>query len=575
VFATVVMLALAAPASGHERAASHSDTRSELAFLEIADTVETVDAAADTAGEGLPVAWCGIERTTDDVEHAAFATSLPQFKVVYAHPSDRPNRFAQWRDALQANVSLIGRFMGAQSGGRKAPRFDMGTSCGPAYVDLQVVALPSGRAAYVDNFPALQSAVRRRLTHSTGDPRNVMVLADTISSAPVGRWSGLGTSYVDERPGSVNASNRGNIFSALFVPDGEPAPGANPDGWWPEGMLHEMTHNLGAVGDSAPHASGYGHCWDGYDLMCYADGPSPRHAMTYPCARIAGVMTQVYDCGGDDYFNVAPAAGTYLAESWNVFDNAYLGGCAAVAPACGGTGAGTVPAPPVATADPVLQGVARLGSTLAADAGRWINAPASYAFQWERGDGATWAAIPGAVGRTHSAGAADLGRRLRVRVIAQNGDGSTAAYSAPSGPVTGDGGGQGPRAGGRTPARATPTRGRTTLKVAAGRGRGRRLGTVAFAVAAGRLKATPSRLRLARGRYELRLCTTAGATASRPRCVHRRLSVRRAGRRRLPALSVPVPTGSRGRASYTVTAVGRPFAARTARRPTAGVLLRG
>ena len=48
-------------------------------------------------------------------------------------------------------------------------------------------------------------------------------------------------------------------------------------------------------------------------------------------------MSQVYDCGGDDYFNVAPAAGTYLADHWNLYDNRFLAACADAAPACGGT----------------------------------------------------------------------------------------------------------------------------------------------------------------------------------------------------------------------------------------------
>ena len=43
--------------------------------------------------------------------------------------------------------------------------------------------------------------------------------------------------------------------------------------------------------------------------------------------------------------------------------------------------------------------------------------------------------------------------------------------------------------------------------------------------------------------------------------------MRRAGRRRLPVLSLTVPLGTDGRASVSVTAVRRLFAARTAARP--------
>ena len=115
--ALLLCLLLAAPAAAHDLGADHSDTRDELAFADIVGTVETVDRAAGTEGEGLPLTWCGTERTTDDPVNAVFPPTTQQFKVVYAYAADRANRFAAWKDALQADVSLIGRFMGAQSGG--------------------------------------------------------------------------------------------------------------------------------------------------------------------------------------------------------------------------------------------------------------------------------------------------------------------------------------------------------------------------------------------------------------------------------------------------------------------------
>ena len=159
--------------------------------------------------------------------------------------------------------------------------------------------------------------------------------------------------------------------------------------------------------------------------MCYRDGPAPRHAMTYPCPRISGVMSQVYDCGGDDYFNVAPASGSYLATHCNLFDNAFLAACTDVAPACGGT---TVPdsnpQPPVSTTQPLVTGAARVGAVLTAAPGGWTNAPTAFQYQWEQGDGLTWIAVPGATGpalrrhrrrrRPAPAGARDRGQRRRV-----------------------------------------------------------------------------------------------------------------------------------------------------------------
>jgi hypothetical protein len=518
--------------------ADHSDSRGELAFADVGGTVETVDRAAGTTGEGLPLTWCGDESAVDDVTHAAYGPDQPQFKLVYAYAADAPDRFAAWKDALQADVSLIGRFMGAQSGGSRTPRFDMGTSCGPEYVDLQVLALPNTRSYYANDLGRLRADVRAQIPSLPGRPRNLVVLADRMSSSPAGYWSGIGQSYATELKGDANRHNGGNLMAVLWVPDAEPAPGPDPSGWWPEGMLHEMTHNLGAVGANAPHATAAGHCSDGHDVMCYRDASTT--VMTYPCAEIPGVMSQVYDCGGDDYFNVAPAAGTYLATHFNVYDNRFLAACGQAAPACGGTTApGSNPQPPVSTSPPLVTGEARVGAVLAAAAGGWSNAPAGFTYQWEQGEGTTWAAVPGATGIEHRVTDDDLGLRLRVRVIAGNGDGSSAAYSVPTA-VVGDG-----RA-------AAPARGRVALRLARRGGRGKRIATVPFRLSGGRLQTAAKHVRLQRGRYRLALCAPSGA-----RCARRTVTVRRRARTRLPALSLAVAAGAAGRVSYTARALRR------------------
>src|SRR5689334_13429306 len=89
------------------------------------------------AATGLPTSWCGTETPVDDTADATFAKTQPQFKVVYVHPADRPDRFAAWADLIQADVSLIDQFVSSQPGSTRAPRFDLGTSCGPQYVDIQ------------------------------------------------------------------------------------------------------------------------------------------------------------------------------------------------------------------------------------------------------------------------------------------------------------------------------------------------------------------------------------------------------------------------------------------------------
>lgn len=423
---------------------THRDTRTQLRDVNLAAVVATAQAAAGEGEDGLPTSWCGAETTGDNPPVAPAAK--PQFKVVYAYAADRPNRFAGWKDALQANVSIVQRFLSAQAGGTKAIRFDMGTSCGAQYVDIQVVRLPGARASYADDFVAIAQAVSRARGTAPG-PRNTVVLADGMSSTA--EEYGLGETIMGaggERQGAGNLHNRGGLTAILFSRDGAAAPGAARWGWWPEGLLHELTHTLGAVQWSAPHStqppggtsSSYGHCWQGADVMCYVEDAGAAHPLRQDCGTLPGAIPQSYDCGRDDYFNPAPAPGSYLATHWNTYDSAFLASCDEVAPACGG-GALWVPEPPTATAAPAVSGSARRGATLVASGGAWTNAPTGFRFQWQRLARAGWADIPDATAPAYVVTTADLGRRLRVAVVASNADGSASATSATTSVVGGSG----------------------------------------------------------------------------------------------------------------------------------------
>jgi len=435
------MLALPTFALPHKPAdlLTHRDTRSQLQDVNLAEVVQTAQAQGDGA-DGLPTRWCGNETAGDNPP--VTPASKAQFKVVYAYAADRANRFAGWKDALQANVAVVQRFLSAQDGGTKALRFDMGTACGPLYVDIQSVQLPGARSSYADNFGAISSAVQRALG-AAGGPRNVIVLADGLSGSST--EYGLGETVMGssgERSGAQNVHNRGGLTAILFSRDGAAAPGAAKWGWWPEGFLHEMTHNLGAVQWGAPHSTQprggsspqYGHCWQGADVMCYLEDAGAAHGMQMDCAGLPGAIPQNYDCGRDDYFNPAPAPGTYLATHWNTYDSAFLAPCGEIAPACGG-GTLWVPEPPAAASPPTVGGSARRGTTLTARVGVWTNAPTGYAYQWQRQVRSAWEDIEGATAATYKTGGEDIGRRLRVTVVASNEDGSAGAASPMTAPI--------------------------------------------------------------------------------------------------------------------------------------------
>src|SRR3954470_8823202 len=185
----------------------HRDTRGQLQDSNLAAVVATAEAQSESA-DSLPTRWCGNETTADDTGHPATPPAKAQFKVVYAYPADRPDRFAGWKDAIQADVAIVQRFLSAQDGGTKGLRFDMGTSCGAQYVDIQTVQLPGARASYADNFSAISGAVQRALG-AAGGPRNAIVLADGLSGSA--QEYGLGETVMGstgERQGSANVHNR-------------------------------------------------------------------------------------------------------------------------------------------------------------------------------------------------------------------------------------------------------------------------------------------------------------------------------------------------------------------------------
>jgi hypothetical protein len=94
---------------------------------------------------------------------------------------------------------------------------------------------------------------------------------------------------------------------------GPSATSASANCWNTTTAMHENAHNQGAVQDSASNSTGFGHCVDGTDVMCYDDGgPNGASFSELVCAD------EVFDCNNDDYFDVAPAPGSYLDTRWNL-----------------------------------------------------------------------------------------------------------------------------------------------------------------------------------------------------------------------------------------------------------------
>jgi hypothetical protein len=130
-------------------------------------------------------------------------------------------------------------------------------------------------------------SLRRYLTtHDRRFRRTDRVYSLWVDSTTSPSWSGLG----DTRWSATWSSSWG------FV--------------WVD--AHELVHALGALRPDAPHATGKGHCYDGYDVMCYSDGgPGWRK---YTACPWPGAQYRL-DCGDDDYFAVKPRKGSWLARN--------------------------------------------------------------------------------------------------------------------------------------------------------------------------------------------------------------------------------------------------------------------
>lgn len=307
------------------RLAEHGDPRHLGAGPGEMLTSAMGQAAAERAGavrSGLATTWCGATRTTDDTVHEVDRSSYA-LHAVYAYPADKASRFGQYAPVIQQLMKGAADKVAVSGYGQQSLRIDLGTNCGPQYVDISVVPLPytsaqlqSYASSHGGDAVQLLSEAARAVLDIPWDsgPRNLVIFADYHEWTG---WGGQGYRPWDESPDRTNGSQYGAWDAAVY---------GYGRAWFEDSTseyattvtLHEITHTLGAVGDSAPHTTGAGHCFQEWDVMCYADG-GPRgqpEDLSYACG--GDELHEVYDCGLDDYFNEFPAPGSYLATHWNV-----------------------------------------------------------------------------------------------------------------------------------------------------------------------------------------------------------------------------------------------------------------
>lgn len=294
---------------------------------------------------GLPQTWCGTPSTADQTVNAT-TDGAPKFKFYYVRAADQPDRFSDAANFLQKNVAALHSFLLNATSGSRTLSLDLGTPCGKSYLDITSVTLPGSLASYQDGSGEVKSNEMLDLLRSiTSDvasrPRHHVYMLDQFQ--PAGTLKGMAEQAGDDSPGENNANNLPGFVSFVATPTG--SFGQTVNGAFARVMLHELSHTMGAVQDSAPNTSGAGHCTDGLDVMCYADGGEYEASYSEsvcPSTTIAGI-DRAYDCNRDDYFNPAPQASSYLASKWNVFNSKYLLRCTSSDPFCLGATTDTPP----------------------------------------------------------------------------------------------------------------------------------------------------------------------------------------------------------------------------------------
>ena len=228
-------------------------------------------------------------------------------QAIYAFPADRPDRYGQVVPSIRqwaAEMDAVFQSSAAQTGGTRRVRFVTDGNCG------LVVSRVALSARGDDTFDA--TIAELALQGYSQSNRKYLVWMDSTVLC------GIGTYYADSRPTADNFNNgRSGVPAAVARID---------SGCWGLGSrgqsveAHELMHSLGAVIPTAPNSTVNGHCNDDDDRMCYSDG-SPLLVLRSVCPPDQEAL---FDCRHDDYFNTAPAPGSYLARNWNGANNSFL-----------------------------------------------------------------------------------------------------------------------------------------------------------------------------------------------------------------------------------------------------------
>ena len=270
-----------------------------------------VAAALAAGGAVLPgsaaAAWCGgsAESATDRPDTVAALS----WHVIYAYPSDAPDRFPQVVGPITDDLGAIDAWWRAQDAAR-AIRWDLadfpGCAGGVAALDLSAVRLPHDSSLFRG---AGERWVRVRddlVAAGFGDPdKKVLVYFDGPLDLPL-RECGV------SRTGSP-ATGGGDSYAVVYL--GSTCGDGLGAGLFPAvAAVHELVHSLNAL--DQPGAGR-----PGPPNVCHGDAGHPCDStsdLMYPSsAGGAALATKVLDVGRDDYYG-------HSGSWWDVQDSLFL-----------------------------------------------------------------------------------------------------------------------------------------------------------------------------------------------------------------------------------------------------------
>ncbi|MEA2902055.1 MAG: hypothetical protein QOH36_1942 [Actinomycetota bacterium] len=258
--------------------------------------------AAATPQPGVAAAQAGIP---------CYGTGSDGYRVqlLYVRRSGTTDKLATYLPTFvnaAANANTTYRDSAAKTGGVRNIRYVTDASC-----DLVIQKVEVSISALGNLTTMVNELVNKGFTRTD---RKYLAYVDANT------YCGIGEIYKDDRPNAVPGQSSSNYANAN--PGVRTTFARVDNGCWNQSdsvEAHELTHMLGGVQPTAPRGTAGFHCRDESDRMCYVDAAGV--VMTQVCAAS---NERLLDCNGNDYFNTAPPAGSWLATHWNVANSAFL-----------------------------------------------------------------------------------------------------------------------------------------------------------------------------------------------------------------------------------------------------------